>query len=49
MTQKQIKTITYALFHDGIDVEKLSEKAKVELRKAVGLLLSITPAIREGK
>ena len=40
MTRKQIKTITCALFHDGIEVGKLPEKAKNELREAVDLLLA---------
>lgn len=40
VTKKQIKTITCALFHDGIDIEKLSEAAKVELRDAVKILLA---------
>lgn len=40
MTQKQIKTVACALFHDGIDVDKMSEKAKDELREAVEILLA---------
>ena len=41
MTRKQIRTVTSALFHDGIDVDKLSAKAKAELRKAVEALLEV--------
>jgi uncharacterized protein YgbK (DUF1537 family) len=40
MTRKQIKTVACALFHDEIDVDKLSDKAKAELRKAVEVLLA---------
>jgi hypothetical protein len=40
MTRKQIKAITCAIFHDGIVVDKLSDKAKDELRKAVAVLLA---------
>lgn len=42
MTRKQITTITVALFHDGIEVEKLSARAKAELRAAVDTLLAVT-------
>jgi hypothetical protein len=43
MNKQQIQTIACALFHDGIDVEKLSEKAKAELRRAVEVLLAVAP------
>ena len=41
MSPAQIKTIAYALFHDGLDVDKLSNKARAELRKAVETLLTL--------
>jgi uncharacterized protein YgbK (DUF1537 family) len=47
MTGKQIKTIACALFHDGIDVEKLSETARAELRRAVEILLKQSPQATE--
>ncbi len=40
MTRKQIKTLILALFHDGIVVDKLSHKAKAELRKAIDILIA---------
>lgn len=42
MTKRQIQTLTFALFHDGLDVDKLSAKAKAELRAAVATLLAIS-------
>lgn len=40
MTKEQIRTVTCGLFHEGIEVDKLSEKAKDELREAVEILLA---------
>lgn len=40
MTRAQIRTVASALFHDGIEVEMLSERAKDELREAVEILLA---------
>ena len=40
MTRKQIKIVARALFHEGIDVDKLSNEAKTELREAVEILLA---------
>jgi len=44
MTKRQIKTITCGLFHEGIEVNKLSAKAKAELRNAVETLLEVREA-----
>lgn len=40
MTKEQIRTVTCGLFHEGIEVDELSEKAKAELREAVEVLLA---------
>ena len=42
MTKEQAKLILIALFHDGIDVEKLTKKAKREMREAVDAVLDAT-------
>jgi hypothetical protein len=41
MTRKEIRTLASGLFHEGIEVEKLSDKAKAELREAVEVLLAV--------
>lgn len=45
MTRKQINTIASALFHDGMDVDALTEEAKAELREAVDVLLAASRAL----
>lgn len=47
MTRAQIRTVTCALFHDGIDMDKLSDEAKAELREAAETLLSISSAVSD--
>jgi hypothetical protein len=42
MTKRQIQTLACALFHDGLDVDKLSARAKAELRAGVATLLAVS-------
>lgn len=46
MSQEQARTILAALVHDGMDANKLSEKAKQEIRAAFEIVLALT--LREG-
>ena len=41
MSKAQARIIFAALFHDGIDVDRLSAKAKAELRAAIDTLLEL--------
>lgn len=42
MTLQQARTIACGLLHDGIRAEKLSPKARGEIRAALELLLELT-------
>ena len=42
MTEEQARTILIALVHDGMDVRKLTETAKREIREAFTAVLAAT-------
>jgi len=41
IASKQVRILLYALVHDGIDPEKLSEKAREEIRAALDVILEL--------
>lgn len=47
MSREDARIIACGLLHDGINADKLSDKAKAEIRRAIKTLIAITSGIRK--
>ena len=46
MSQEDARIIACGLLHDGINADKLSEKAKAEIRLAIETLIAVSSGVR---
>lgn len=49
MSQEDARIIACGLLHDGINADKLSDKAKAEIRRAIETLIALTSGDRKGE